>query len=740
MASRESLLGAFVVCVILATAYLVVLIRAQRRSERRERLRSDEADGLNTAANAEDHDQSDIDSQSEGLVAESRVVLEGHNYELASEIEMERTQTLLPANSASSSRRGEVTSGRNSNGEFVAGLHSDADEDDESFHRGGSAYERLGRRFASRLSGRNSIFAWDFSRFLQSGLPWPVLVVSFLNSFVLSFPMNFFGLFISNEIGMTPTEFTQYYALTFLPFSFKPLYAYMAERVHICGTGRRGYLMACNIMISVCMMCMATLAHEVWHVFLIGFMQNFFEAAAGMVVGLILIDTAYVDQSKIPKLQAEQTMWRYLGTFSALLLALPVSGCFSYSWDNRSALIASAVIPLFSAIAAQWLPTKKPSSSDFEGRGDEMQESDRPLRFSSDQDYDDVGVDDQSEDNSVTSFDARQNSEMGRLVERQAIMLFVPTLVLFECVAIAVGLHGNFAASGALSTWHILVGVFIGTLLIWLIVAGTGVYRWGNPANIRALMVISVPCIYLFVVDAIPSSLDGMASYKYHVFHQPCQLQAMSLLGTVSRIAGLFAYSKFFSNTTVEIAVLTNTILSASVSLLDMYKVQDPPLEAPFWPWTLIDIVGSFVSALYLVSKEVVATHYSFSLLNTARKRQRAASTDPRVDDGVADNGDFEEYDDAEQAYAHQRLGSDKHSSWGGALSRTLSPGILYSVYLTCFDIGASASGFLTAAIMSALGVTYTDFSALPDLILICALSFICTVILIPTLTFAKHG
>ena len=46
-------------------------------------------------------------------------------------------------------------------------------------------------------------------------------------------------------------------------------------------SGIKEGLVLCNAMIAACMLCMGTLASEVWHVFVIGFLQAAFEAAGG---------------------------------------------------------------------------------------------------------------------------------------------------------------------------------------------------------------------------------------------------------------------------------------------------------------------------------------------------------------------------------------------------------------------------------------------------------------------------
>ncbi|GBG28937.1 Hypothetical Protein FCC1311_051582 [Hondaea fermentalgiana] len=687
---QPALAAAFAACAVLAAAYLVHLVRLERRQR--------------AARAAEACEDGVVDAGTDHACTSDVSGPRSTNQRAAEEEEEEEGAARQPL-----LRR-----------EDVAGDEDDDEEEEEGEILGAEWNCRRGRRLESVRRRLRRVLR-------RSALPWPVLVVSFLNAFVLSFPMNFFGQFISAEIGMTPTQFTQYYALTFLPFSFKPLYAYMAERIRVCGSGRRGYLVFCNVMISACMLVMATIAEEVWHVFVIGFLQNFFEAAAGMVVGLILIDAACIDQQEIPNLQAEQTLWRYMGTFTALLLSLPVSGCFSYAWDNRTALIVSAMIPLLSATAAQWLPKRSRTDVQNVGAlGDPESGSDTDEQYAVHLVQHDL-VRDEDVEASEEVVGASSQDGVKASVERQALMLFVPTLVLFELVAIAVGVHGNFAAAGKLGAWHGLVGFFAVSLVAWIVAAGVGVYRWGDVTNVRALLVISVPCIYLFVVDAVPSSMDAMSSYKYHVFRSQCDLQALSLFSTAARIGGLFAYRRFFASSSVEVSVLANTILCSIVSLLDIIKVNDPRgimaegETSTFWTWLVIDVCSSFVSAFYLVSKEVVATHYSFSLLNRVRKQHSAAALGERLDRSV--RADAEDANGAKQA----------------TLARALSPGILYSVYLTCFDVGASASGFLTAAVMSSLNITYTDFAGLPDLIWICALSFLATAALIPTLQCAQH-
>jgi hypothetical protein len=61
----------------------------------------------------------------------------------------------------------------------------------------------------------------------------------------------------------------------------------------------------------------------------------------------------------------------------------------------------------------------------------------------------------------------------------------------------------------------------------------------------------------------------------------------------------------------------------------------------------------------------------------------------------------------------------------------------LVSIYLTCFDIGASASGFISAAMVSALDIEAPEFNNLDTMIVMCATFFVATFAFVPTVRTA---
>jgi hypothetical protein len=576
---------------------------------------------------------------------------------------------------------------------------------------------------------------------MRPALPLALLAVSFLNAFVLSFPMNFFGKLITSEIGMSPQQFVQYYAFVFLPFSLKPLFAFICDNVTLLGSRRRAWLAASNLGTALCLLLVASAAREVWHVFALGFVQSLCEAVGGMVAGLAVIDAVEAGRASPARAQAEQTAARYLGTFCALLLALPVSGCGGgAAWSDRTAMAASAAAPLVAGVWALCLP--------------------EPRRLA------------------PVSPPELGAAERTRAMERTALWLFLPPLVLLELLAIALGLKGNLEAAGMASLWR---GAVAATALALVALVGGQALRLGcagrghprscsnsvaggdddvgatgmsassssTSAQHILLLKVSVPCLYLFVADAVPGAVDAVASFMYIKFEDRCALQGLSLTTSAAQIAGLGAAGAMLADLPVELALLATTLVAASAGLLDLLKTREGPVPT-FAVWALVDLATGVCNAGFLLAKETVATHFAVLLQGTCAKPRACAAdaedglglaVEPeRVRDGLEDVDRGHSREESEDFGPNREGSRGTHCSGDGAPApaRFMSAGMLYSIYLTCFDIGASASGFIGAAIMSSLGITSTDFSGLATYILICANCFLLTILLVPTVRMAN--
>jgi hypothetical protein len=282
------------------------------------------------------------------------------------------------------------------------------------------------------------------------------------------------------------------------------------------------------------------------------------------------------------------------------------------------------------------------------------------------------------------------------------------------------------------------------------------------------LLKVSVPCLYLFVADAVPGAADAVASFMYIKFEDRCALQGLSLTTSAAQIAGLGAAGAMLADLPVELALLATTLVAASAGLLDLLKTREGPVPT-FAVWALVDLATGVCNAGFLLAKETVATHFAVLLQGTHAERE-ACEADAEHGLGLA-----LELERERAGYGLEAVGREHHvreesealgpsreryrgSDCGGdgALvppagaspsgsgsgsappPRFMSAGMLYSIYLTCFDVGASASGFIGAAIMSGLGITSSDFSGLATYILICANCFLLTILLVPTVRMAN--
>ena len=94
-------------------------------------------------------------------------------------------------------------------------------------------------------------------RLLLFDLPPSLALFYFLNSCVQSLPLTANQGWLLEELAMPQTTVNLYYAVTFMPWSLKPLYALLADCLPLCGYHFRPWL-AISSAGSAC--CLARLA------------------------------------------------------------------------------------------------------------------------------------------------------------------------------------------------------------------------------------------------------------------------------------------------------------------------------------------------------------------------------------------------------------------------------------------------------------------------------------------------
>ena len=125
-----------------------------------------------------------------------------------------------------------------------------------------AAQSEAGQRCASIWRARDAFGSW-LRRHALFDLPFGLGALYFLNSCTQSFPLTANQGFLNEELRMAQDTQSLYYAVTFMPWSLKPLYGLLADSVPICGYHFRPWLVLSSAGSAVCYLLMATCVHTV---------------------------------------------------------------------------------------------------------------------------------------------------------------------------------------------------------------------------------------------------------------------------------------------------------------------------------------------------------------------------------------------------------------------------------------------------------------------------------------------
>ena len=129
--------------------------------------------------------------------------------------------------------------------------------------------------------------------------PKALLAAYFIQAFILSFPMVAMADWLNNHIEMPLATQAQFYAFTFVPNCFKPLYAFLANAIAKSGLSRRHPCFqgrSRSLLLQMCSACMGVLYLFAFNVQSIGgafglfFAINIFYSCAELMLGAYLME------------------------------------------------------------------------------------------------------------------------------------------------------------------------------------------------------------------------------------------------------------------------------------------------------------------------------------------------------------------------------------------------------------------------------------------------------------------
>lgn len=148
---------------------------------------------------------------------------------------------------------------------------------------------------------------WDGAQWTLANSPPALWLLFFSNAFLTSFPLIPMADWLNNHIQMPVATQSQFYACIFIPYCFKPLYAFLIDALgkHPLLEGRtRACLLQLSGVVS-CLLFVSTLAVDsVQGAFAVFFVINVFDACAELMLSSYLMDLAHLDLENAGVVQA----------------------------------------------------------------------------------------------------------------------------------------------------------------------------------------------------------------------------------------------------------------------------------------------------------------------------------------------------------------------------------------------------------------------------------------------------
>jgi len=504
-----------------------------------------------------------------------------------------------------------------------------------------------------------------------------MLILSALGAFFLQFPSTFLGRMINKggEIPMEPAVQAKYWAVVFMPQQLKPLIALCIESTPaIAGKRFVPWLMFANIGIFTSTILIALAATEVWHLFILGTMQSLMESISYMVVYMLMLQIAAKDKSVISALNAEIMTARYIGTFFANVFALPVGGCFGGGWNNRLVIGVASTVPFLSIFVSTLYPEKA--------------SLEKPIK------------------KARASFS-----------KKAGIAYFVAIVLCFQALVVVLSLNSLFADLNLSNMWTWLV-IVLAAIVFGLVLGALYLLHVIDGVKSSLVWSLGIPCIYLIVVDAVPSA--SMYSLQYTTISDQCAIVGLSVAGSITSMITPSLYSKVFGTFNVEVGLLVSTVFSALVGMLNMILANYWPETAPLYQWFLIGGIVNIAATMLNMAKEVVCTTFAFGLQESDTNSFARLSVDEEFEDLAI--GDIDDPIESKSTF------------------EKITPGVLFGIYISCFDVGASAAGFINAAVTDSLSITFDNFENLSLYVLIGSVSLMFTIVFLPALSAKKRN
>eukprot|EP00047_Mylnosiga_fluctuans_P006536 m.247533 g.247533 ORF g.247533 m.247533 type:complete len:550 (+) comp15422_c0_seq1:9-1658(+) len=522
------------------------------------------------------------------------------------------------------------------------------------------------------------------------GLHWTVLAMYFFVAFLQAFPMTAVGSWLQNDLNMSPAQQSNFYASIFVPYTLKPLYGWISERLPVRGLRRKPYILIGSLITAATWFINAWLVHTPLPAFGIMIAQSVAGAFVDLMLGLMVLDLACKDLVRAGALQSSTETVQSFASLLALLVGLPLYPCSGQNspLDPWLVFVITGIIACVPIAVACFLPEAPRSPPQSQSSPRINQGAEESGVSEENEDSDSPPVDDASIpllQSSVSPYrsDHHVQESLPRLRAAEAptrfpaLELVMPALLLLMVWSSV----KSFMSHGRWLDFLCVVVVINVALLIFILHRS----RLTSTSLVRALQQLKIAwtAIVIFLVNATPTSEDALSSYQYTVWwSQPCYPQYLSIVSEATALLMGCLYFAVFHNWSGRRLIalfVTSGLASAATQLLWVPWVNGNS-ASQFDYAVLVTVISEAASQCFLIAILVLATQAC-----------------------PLDRGAF-----------------------------------AYVLYVSLLDIGDSVSGWITAPITDALSITLEDYSNLDRLIYIGAGSLAGVLVFAAVLLFSR--
>lgn len=410
----------------------------------------------------------------------------------------------------------------------------------------------------------------DSPRWWTPQLPVSLLALYAINALADSFPLTASSQWLNTKIEMQQATQSIFYAVTFLPYSFKPVYGAVSDYL---GSRRAVYVCAALLEALLYVAC-GTLVTSTPGAFGAVITRDMFAACSEMMLSAALAD-AVTNGPSARRAQSEATGARWVGTIAGYGVSLLMYRCGNKAPPPRRIIASTSLILGAAALIALFGWRDRPTQ-EHRDRSSDVAAAAVPLVVVAQLAAGWVALKD------VLVKDHRDLWRNG-LYTLVACVAAVALFVMYRLVRRAVGAHWRFAR------------------------------------------VALVPALLVFGLNAAPSAIVQLSNLEFYLFFtdKPCYVSYVQLITGAASLAGCSVGALVISRY-LRCTLATLTLVSAAASLLFIPLARKDPDSTsacllgacvePFAYDAVTRVVTSFCSELALLAETTLVLKCALAL------------------------------------------------------------------------------------------------------------------------------